>query len=74
MALVGGFLVPVLLSTGRDQYAVLFTYMGILDLGVLAVVMVRRWPWIGSLAYVARRHSCRRLPAPQCRAREQVPR
>jgi uncharacterized membrane protein len=53
MALVGGFLVPVLLSTGRDQYAVLFTYMGILDLGVLAVVMVRRWPWIGSLAYVA---------------------
>jgi uncharacterized membrane protein len=52
MALVGGFLVPVLLSTGRDQYAVLFTYMGILDLGVLAVVMVRRWPWIGSLAYV----------------------
>src|ERR1039458_2074881 len=53
MALVGGFLVPVLLSTGRDQYAVLFTYMGILDLGVLAVVMVRRWTWIGSLAYVA---------------------
>jgi len=53
MALVGGFLVPVLLSTGRDQYAVLFTYMGVLDLGVLAVAMVRRWPWIGSLAYVA---------------------
>jgi len=53
MALVGGFLVPVLLSTGRDQYAVLFAYMGILDLGVLAVVMVRRWLWIGSLAYVA---------------------
>jgi len=53
MALVGGFLVPVLLSTGRDQYAVLFTYMGILDLGVLAVVLVRHWTWIGSLAYVA---------------------
>jgi uncharacterized membrane protein len=52
MALVGGFLVPILLSTGRDQYAVLFTYMGILDLGVLAVVMVRRWAWIGSLAYL----------------------
>jgi len=52
MALAGGFLVPVLLSTGRDQYAVLFTYMGVLDLGVLAVVMVRRWTWIGSLAYV----------------------
>ena len=53
MALAGGFLVPVLLNTGHDQYAVLFTYVGILDLGVLAVVMVRRWSWIGSLAYVA---------------------
>jgi len=32
LALVGGFLVPLLLSTGRDQYRVLFTYIGILDL------------------------------------------
>src|ERR1035438_6352111 len=33
LALAGGFLVPLLLSTGRDQYGVLFTYIGILDLG-----------------------------------------
>lgn len=51
-ALVGGFLAPVLLSTGRDQYRVLFTYIGALDLGVLGVVLARRWRWIGSLAYV----------------------
>ena len=52
MALVGGFLVPLLLSTGRDQYRVLFTYIGVLDLGVLGVVVARRWRWIGWLAYL----------------------
>ena len=52
MALAGGFLVPILLSTGRDQYATLFTYIGLLDLGMLGVVAVRSWRWIGSLAYV----------------------
>jgi uncharacterized membrane protein len=52
LALLGGFLVPVLLSTGHDNYSVLFTYIGILDLGVLGVVIVRSWIWIGSLAYV----------------------
>jgi uncharacterized membrane protein len=52
LALTGGFLVPLLLSTGRDQYRVLFTYIGILDLGMLGVVIARSWLWIGSLAYV----------------------
>lgn len=52
LALVGGLLVPLLLSTGRDQYGVLFTYIGILDLGMLGVVMARSWKWIGSLAYL----------------------
>jgi uncharacterized membrane protein len=52
MALAGGFLVPILLSTGRDQYTVLFTYIGVLDLGMLGAVIARRWRWIASLAYV----------------------
>ena len=52
LALLGGFLVPLLLSTGRDNYRVLFTYIGILDLGMLGVVLARSWRWIGSLAYV----------------------
>jgi uncharacterized membrane protein len=52
MALVGGFLAPLLLSTGRDQYRVLFTYIGVLDVGMLGVVLARSWRWIGSLAYV----------------------
>jgi uncharacterized membrane protein len=53
MALAGGFLTPVLLSTGRDQYPILFTYIAVLDLGMLLAVMRRRWRWIGSLAYAA---------------------
>jgi uncharacterized membrane protein len=52
MALAGGFLVPILLSTGRDQYGTLFTYIALLDLGMLGVVIGRSWRWIGSLAYV----------------------
>ncbi|HEY1220093.1 MAG: DUF2339 domain-containing protein [Bryobacteraceae bacterium] len=52
MALVGGFLVPILLSTGRDQYGTLFTYIVLLDLGMLGVVIGRSWRWLGSLAYV----------------------
>ena len=52
MALVGGFLAPVLLSTGHDQYAVLFTYIAVLDLGMLGIVVARRWHWVGSVAYV----------------------
>jgi len=52
LALAGGFLVPLLLSTGRDQYGVLFTYICILDLGMLGLVMARSWRWIGTLGYV----------------------
>jgi len=52
LALAGGFLVPILLATGHDNYPVLFTYIGILDLGMLGVVIARSWLWIGSLAYI----------------------
>ncbi len=51
-ALIGGFLVPILLSTGRDQYRALFTYIGALDAGVLSVVLARRWRWVASIAYL----------------------
>ncbi len=51
MALTGGFLIPLLLGTGRDQYRVLFTCIGLLDPGVLSVVIGRGWRGLGSLAY-----------------------
>ncbi|MBI3667699.1 MAG: DUF2339 domain-containing protein [Acidobacteria bacterium] len=51
MALVGGFLVPALLSTGRDQHLALFSYILALDLGMLWLVLRRGWKWVGSLAF-----------------------
>jgi uncharacterized membrane protein len=42
-ALVGGFSTPVLLSTGQNHEIVLFSYVGLLDLAMLAVVRVKPW-------------------------------
>lgn len=41
----GGFLTPVLLSTGQSNEAGLFTYLALLDLGLLALIW-RKEAWI----------------------------
>jgi uncharacterized membrane protein len=43
LGLIGGFLTPVLLSTGRDNQVGLFTYVALLDAGVLALAYFKRW-------------------------------
>ncbi len=43
LGLVGGFLTPLLLSTGVDNAVGLFTYIALLDAGVLAVAYFKRW-------------------------------
>ena len=43
LGLVGGFLTPLLLSTGVDNQVGLFTYITLLDAGVLAVAYFKRW-------------------------------
>jgi hypothetical protein len=53
LGLLGGFLTPVLLSTGRDNPLGLFTYLGILDVGLVAVALRKRWPHLVLLAAVA---------------------
>src|SRR5260370_5049865 len=42
-ALIGGFLSPVLVSTGKNEEIVLFTYVAILDMGVLALAVLKPW-------------------------------
>ena len=49
MALVGGFLTPILLHSERDQYRSLFGYLAALDLG--ALVLLKQWPGLSSLAF-----------------------
>ncbi len=43
LGLLGGFSTPVVLSTGEDRPVALFTYILLLNLGLMAVVSRRRW-------------------------------
>ena len=49
MALIGGFLSPILLRSDRDQYRSLFGYIAALDLGALA--LLKHWRGLSSLAF-----------------------
>ncbi|HEX7317477.1 MAG TPA: DUF2339 domain-containing protein, partial [Pyrinomonadaceae bacterium] len=53
LGLVGGFLTPVLLSTGQDNQLALFTYISLLDAGVLAVAYFKRWRVLDFLSFAA---------------------
>lgn len=50
VAVLGGLLTPILLQTDRDSYRELFTYLSVLDLGVVVLMLLRCWPAIGSVA------------------------
>jgi uncharacterized membrane protein len=50
LALLGGYLTPVLLSTGVDRPWVLFSYILLLDLGALAAGRARKWGLLAPLA------------------------
>lgn len=50
MALVGGFLTPILLHSDRDQYRSLFAYIVALDVGALA--LLKHWRGLSSVAYL----------------------
>ncbi|MFN2540660.1 MAG: DUF2339 domain-containing protein [Chthoniobacterales bacterium] len=43
LGIAGGFLTPVLLSTGQDNPLGLFGYIALLDIGLLAVAQRQRW-------------------------------
>ena len=51
VALLGGLLTPVLLSTGRDAPVELFTYLALLNVGVLLVAHTRHWSKVEWLAF-----------------------
>lgn len=51
-SLLGGLLIPILMHSEHDRYQALFTYLALLDLGVLGMLVFRAWIGIGSLALV----------------------
>ncbi len=50
LGMLGGFMTPVLLSTGQDNPLGLFGYIAILDAGLIVVALNRRWHFLTALA------------------------
>jgi uncharacterized membrane protein len=50
LGMLGGFLTPILLSTGQDNPLGLFGYVAILDAGLIVVALHRRWFFLTTLA------------------------
>ncbi len=50
LGMIGGFLTPPLLSTGVDRPLGLFGYIALLDLGLSAVALRKRWGFLVGLA------------------------
>lgn len=52
LAVLGGFLSPMLLSTGENRPHSLFLYVAVLDLAALGAAYFRRWPYFDTLCFV----------------------
>lgn len=52
LSLIGGFAVPFMVSTGSGNYQVLFTYIAILDIGILTLAYFKRWTLVNLLAFI----------------------
>jgi len=50
--IVGGFATPFLLSTGQNNQVILFTYIAILDTGVLLIAYFKKWPIFNYLTFM----------------------
>lgn len=52
LGIVGGFLTPILMSTGHDRQIALMTYMAILNMGILFVAFYKQWTILNVLGFV----------------------
>lgn len=50
LGMLGGFLTPILVSTGQNNPGALFGYIALLDIGLFAVVLNRRWHFLMVMA------------------------
>lgn len=51
-SLLGGFASPLMVSSGDGNYIVLFSYILILNSGMLAISFIKKWRVIGIICYV----------------------
>jgi uncharacterized membrane protein len=52
LSILGGFASPFMVSTGEGNYVVLFTYILILDVGMLVLAYYKKWNPVNIVAYV----------------------
>ncbi|MES2656342.1 MAG: DUF2339 domain-containing protein [Bacteroidota bacterium] len=52
LSIIGGFATPFIVSTGSGNYIVLFSYVLILDLGMLVLAFVRKWTLVNIITYI----------------------
>jgi uncharacterized membrane protein len=53
LALIGGALTPILVSTGHNEEMALFTYIAILGLGMLGIAFQRKWASLPRVQFIA---------------------
>src|SRR6185436_12251185 len=53
LGVLGGFLTPPLLSEGVDRALALFGYLGLLNTGLIAIAVRKRWTYLITLGAVA---------------------
>lgn len=51
-SLLGAYASPLMVSTGAGNYIVLFTYLLIVNVGMLCISFVKKWRIIGVIAYI----------------------
>jgi len=50
LATIGGFITPFLVTTGQENHIALFTYLCILNTGLMVLAWFKRWPSINIIA------------------------
>jgi hypothetical protein len=52
LSLIGGFAVPFMVSTGQGNYVVLFSYIVILNAGILSIAYFKKWNVLNLLSFI----------------------
>ncbi len=53
LAILGGFGSPLMVSTGEGNYIVLFTYITLLNIGMLVLAYFKKWNLVNIVSYVS---------------------
>ncbi|SMP34053.1 DUF2339 domain-containing protein [Chryseobacterium profundimaris] len=51
-SLFGGFLAPLMISSGHGNYPFLFTYITVINIGMLVIAFLKQWKSIGWIAFI----------------------